>query len=155
MPTDNSLNPGKGELFQKKTAEILSTYFGVEFQLDYPIAIGNPPKNHRYDLVSSDMRYVGECKNYSWTETGNVPSAKMGFINEAVFYLSFLSPEIIRFVVMRKDTHQKRKESLAEYYYRTYQHLLNGISILEVDITLGTLREINAPEKKLEIQGNH
>jgi len=54
----------------------------------------------------------------------------------------------MRFVLMRKDTHQKRKESLAEYYYRTYQHLLNGISIFEVDITFGTLKEINAPEKK-------
>ncbi len=154
VPTANSLNPSKGEFFQKKAAEILSTYFGVNFQLDYSIAIGNPPKNHRYDLVSSNMRYVGECKNYSWTETGNIPSAKMGFINEALFYLSFLPPDIMRFVVMRKDTHQKRKESLAEYYYRTYQHLLNGISIFEVDITLGTLKEINAPEKNFGIQRN-
>ncbi|HEY9206414.1 MAG TPA: hypothetical protein VIO58_10890 [Candidatus Methanoperedens sp.] len=152
MPSDNSLNPSKGKLFQIKTSEILSKYFDVEFQLDYPIAIGNPPKSHRYDLVSSDLRYIGECKNYSWTETGNVPSAKMGFINEALFYLSFLPPETMRFVVLRKDTHQQRKISLAEYYYRTYQRLLNGISIFEADITLGTLKEINAPEKKTGIQ---
>jgi len=85
---------------------------------------------------------MGECKNYSWTETGNIPSAKMGFVNEAVFYLSFLPPEIVRFVVMWKDTHPRRRESLADYYYRTYHHLLNGVLILEVDMGSGKLREI-------------
>jgi len=149
MQTENSLNPAKGKLFQKQTDEILSKHFDVEFQLDYPIAIGNPPKKHKFDLVSSDMRYVGECKNYSWTVTGNVPSAKMGFTNEAVFYLSFLPHEIKRFVALRRDTHQKRKESLAEYYYRTYQHLLNGISIIEVDVDLGTLKKISVPKENL------
>ena len=62
-------------------------------------------------------------------------------------------PKEIRTGLFRQAD-QKRKESLAEYYYRTYQHLLNGISIFEVDITLGTLKEINAPEKKPRIQRN-
>ena len=142
MPTDNRLNPGKGHAFQKLAAEMLSQHFGVEFRLDHPIRIGNPPKEHRFDLVSVDSLYVGECKNYAWTETGNVPSAKMGFVNEAVFYLSFLSPEIVRFVVMRKDTHPRQRESLADYYYRTYHHLLNGIFVVEVDTESRKLREI-------------
>ena len=142
MPANNRLNPRKGRAFQKLAAEILSRHFGVEFRLDYPIPIGNPPKEHRFDLVSIDSRYVGECKSYSWTEGGNVPSAKMGFVNEAVFYLLFLSPEIVRFVVMRKDIHPRRGESLADYYYRTYHHLLNGVLILEVDTESGKLREI-------------
>ena len=76
MQPENSLNPAKGKLFQKQTDEILSTQFGVEFQLDYPISIGNSPNKHKFDLVSADMRYVGECKNYSWTVSGNVPSVK-------------------------------------------------------------------------------
>ncbi len=71
--------------------------------MDAPIPIGRPAKGHRFDLVSEDGRYVGECKNYSWTEGGNVPSAKMGFINEAVFYLSWLPKSASRFVVMRRD----------------------------------------------------
>lgn len=142
MPTDNRLNTGKGRSFQKQVAEILSSYFDIEFRLECPIPIGNPPKEHCFDLVSADLRYVGECKNYSWTESGNVPSAKMGFVNEAVFYLSFLSPETVRFVIMRKDTHPRRRESLADYYYRTYRHLLNGVFIIEVDVGNGTLREI-------------
>lgn len=142
MPTDNSLNTAKGRLFQRQVAKILSRHFGVEFQLDYPIQIGNPPKEHRFDLVSVDSRYIGECKSYSWTESGNVPSAKMGFVNEAVFFLSFLSPSMVRFIVMRKDLHPKRRETVADFYYRTYRHLLNGVLIIEVDVESGTLRKI-------------
>ncbi|VVB96563.1 Uncharacterised protein [uncultured archaeon] len=142
MATDNSLNTGKGRSFQKQASELLSHFFGVEFRLGYPIPIGIPPKEHRFDLVSADSRYVGECKNYSWTEGGNVPSAKMGFVNEAVFYLSFLSPEIIRFIVMRKDIHPTRRESVADYYHRTYHHLLKGVFIIEVNVENGAIKEI-------------
>lgn len=115
--------------FQNQVAELLSGYFGVSFGQNRPIAIGNPPKYHRFDLVSSDMRYIGECKDYSWTESGNAPSAKLAAVNEAIFYLSFLPRDVVRFVVMRRAVHPKRKETLAEYYYRTYRHLLQGILI--------------------------
>lgn len=131
---ENSLNPGKGAQFQERAAKLLSEHLQTEFQIDYSIAIGNPPKGHKFDLVSSDLQYVGECKNYSWTKSGNVPSAKMGFVNEAAFYLSFLPKGITRFIVMRKDVHPKRNETLAEYYYRTYNHLLQGLIIFEVCI---------------------
>ncbi len=138
----NRQNPGRGAQFQKKASEILSKHFKVKFEIEYLLQIGNPPKGHRYDLASSDLQYVGECKNYSWTESGNVPSAKMGFINEAVFYLSLLPNDIKRLIVMRKDVHPKRSETLAEYYYRTYQHLLQGVTILEVDLDNDTVKEI-------------
>ncbi len=88
----NSLNTGKGRSFQELSSRMISRHFDTTFGLDVSIPIGNPPKEHRFDLVSKDVRYVGECKNYSWTETGNMPSAKMGFVNEAVFYLTFLPP---------------------------------------------------------------
>ena len=66
----------------------------------------------------------------------------MGFINEVVFYLSFLSPETIRFVTMRKDVHPRRHERLADCYCRTYRHLSGGVFIIEVDLDNGTLRQI-------------
>ncbi len=142
VSSENRPSPGKGKRFQEKAAELLSERFQVEFRLDYPIAIGNPPKDHRFDLVSSDRRHVGECKNYSWTKTGNVPSAKMGAVNEAVFYLSFLPKDTIRFVVMRKSVHPTRDETLADYYYRTYRHLLQGVLVLEIDLENDTIRKI-------------
>jgi hypothetical protein len=90
MPDANSLNTSKGRKFQLLAAEVLSSHFGVEFFLDHPLPIGDPARPHGFDLVSSDLLVIGECKSYSWTESGNVPSAKMGFVNEATFYLSFL-----------------------------------------------------------------
>jgi hypothetical protein len=66
----------------------------------------------------------------------------MGFVNEAVFYLTFLPAEITRFVVMTKAEHKSRNERLADYYHRTYRHLLRDISIIEVDIVNKTLRNI-------------
>ena len=66
------------------------------------------------------------------------PHAQMGFVNEAVFYLSFLPKHVIRFVVMRKDTHRRRDETLADYCCRTYHHLLQGVFVLEIDLENNT-----------------
>ena len=71
-----------------------------------------------------------------------MPSAKLGFVNEAVFYLSFLPEHIVRFVVMRKDTHPIKSETLAEYYFRTYRHLLKGVFVLEIELENDAAREI-------------
>jgi len=141
MPEPNSMNPAKGRQFQKLAAKVLSNHFGVDFDIEYPIEIGNPPKQHNFDLASKDLQYIGESKNYSWTEGGNVPSAKMAFVNEAVFYLQHLSNDINRFVVMRKDYNAKRKETIAEYYHRTNYHLLNGVFIIEIDTETLDVRE--------------
>ena len=142
MPTPNSMNTAKGRDFQTKAAEILARHFKVGFRTEYPVPIGNPSKEHKFDLVSDDLYYIGESKNYSWTEGGNVPSAKMGFLNEAVFYLQHLPKDKKRFVVMRKDIDTKHTESLAEYYYRTNRHLLNGVLIFEIDVITETIREL-------------
>ena len=134
MPEPNNMNTGKGKNFQSIAAEVLGYHFQVKFQTEHPIPIGNPPKNHKFDLVSDNGKYVGECKNYSWTEGGNVPSAKMGFINEAVFYLQHLPSDKYRFVVLRRDIDNKHTETLADYYYRTNKHLLNGVFVIEIDV---------------------
>ena len=83
------------------------------------IKIGNPPKSHSFDLVSEDTSIIVECKNYSYTETGNIPSAKMAFINEAVLYLSHAPKTAKKIIVLREEYHPKRKDSLAKYYRRT------------------------------------
>jgi hypothetical protein len=131
MPWDNAENPGKGRRFQALAAELLGQHLGTRFLLDEPIGIGRPPKPHRFDLVSVDRRHVGECKNHAWTETGNMPSAKMAVLNEAVLYLSHLPAETRKFIALRLDRHQRRDETLVAYYVRTYRHLLDGLTILE------------------------
>lgn len=108
MPEPNSANTGKGRSFQEAAAILLSDHFGVTFFLEQAISIGLPPKPHRFDLVSNDGKYVCETKNYCWTEGGNVPSAKMGFLNEAVFYLQHISTSPFRYIVLRRDCHLKK-----------------------------------------------
>lgn len=142
MPSNNAANPARGRLFRDQARKALTKHYGIEFLIEHPVAIGNPPKEHRFDLASVDSRYVAECKNYSWTETGNIPSAKMAFCNEAVFYLSHVPRDVRKLLIMRKDTHPKRRETLAQYYKRINQHLLNEVAVIEFDPNSGKLTEI-------------
>lgn len=106
----NSQNPGIGKAFEIAVIKWFENEYKELFESNCSISIGNPPKAHRFDVVSKDRKIVAECKCYTWTETGNVPSAKMGFVNEAAFYLSFIDSDT--FIVMKKSTHQKRLEIL-------------------------------------------
>ena len=141
----NRDNPRKGAEFQKRTAEFLTQKFKKEFILEKKIAIGfdsEEKKEHKFDLVSADDSIAVECKRYTWTETGNVPSAKMGFCNEAAFYLSFLPDSVDKYIVMLESRHPKHDETLAEYYYRMNRHLLGDIKIAEFNPETGFFRVI-------------
>ena len=136
----NSDNPRVGKAFQIAVKEWFDEAYDRTFSLEQKILIGNPQKLHSFDIADQNESVVIECKCYTWTETGNVPSAKMGFTNEAAFYLSFL-PEITeKIIVMLRANHPKRSETLAEYYFRTYRHLLGKIKVYEFDIQT---REMN------------
>lgn len=137
----NSENPKVGKDFELVVKKLFEKEYNQPFELYKKIEIGNPPKEHCFDISNHNASIVAECKCYTWTETGHVPSAKMACLNEAVFYLSFLPQKTIKYVVMPKAKHSKRTETLAEYYYRRYHHLLNDIQILEYD--LGTLEYHN------------
>lgn len=121
-----------GESFQILAGKALGRRFETSFSLNRPIPIGDPPKHHRFDLVSVDGRYVAECKAYSWTESGNVPSAKIATANEAVFYLSLLPDNVTKLLVLRRSESPGRKETVARYYARLQRHLLGCISVLEL-----------------------
>ena len=94
--------------------------------------IGNPGKEQAFDLANQDRSVVIECKNYTWTKAGNVPRAKISTLNEAVLYFSFLDENVQKILCLMKSEHPERKETLAEYYAHTYDHLLRDIIIHEV-----------------------
>jgi hypothetical protein len=147
-PKSNRNNPRRGRRFEELAQACLTCYFQTNLDRKQPIEIGRPPKSHCFDLASADRRIVGECKNYSWTASGNVPSAKLGFLNEAAFYLSFLPQSTIRFIVLRRQMKPRstrtsaRGEPLADYYHRTHRHLLNGTIVLEIDSRTKTVRSV-------------
>lgn len=127
----NTDNPRNGALFQEQVKRWFEEHYHKTFELEKKIAIGNPPKEHKFDIVDESETIIIECKRYTWTETGNVPSAKMGFTNEAAFYLSFLNEKCEKYIVMLYSYHEKRHETLAEYYYRTNRHLLGSVKVAE------------------------
>ena len=136
----NSDNPRNGADFQRQVLEWFRKNYDSDFELEKKIPIGNPAKDHKFDIVDTAGTIAIECKRYTWTETGNVPSAKMGFTNEAAFYLSFLPETYEKYIVMLKSHHPKRKESLADYYYRTNRHLLGKTKVAEYDPEQNELR---------------
>ena len=83
----NSDNPKVGKDFQRKVLSIAQKTFNMPFDEEKVVPVGNPPKEHRFDVVSADGDIIIECKCYTWTNGGNVPSAKMSTLNEAVLYL--------------------------------------------------------------------
>lgn len=140
----NSDNPKNGADFQLAVQQYFIREYGEGFELEKKIPIGDPAKDHRFDIVNSEKKMVIECKRYTWTETGNIPSAKMGFTNEAAFYLSFLPDTYEKYIVMLRSHHEKRSESLAEYYFRTNRHLLGKTIIAEYDPTADELHIVGS-----------
>lgn len=140
----NSDNPRNGAVFQGQVRDWFQKQHGPGFELETKIPIGDPAKNHKFDIVNLDKKIAIECKRYTWTETGNVPSAKMGFTNEAAFYLSFLPNTYEKYIVMLRSHHEKRNESLAEYYFRTNRHLIGKTKVAEYDPERDELRVISA-----------
>lgn len=135
----NSDNPRIGRIFQELTAKLLSEYYDIAFDTEIAIPIGEPAKLHRFDCVSIDKTIAVECKCYTWTHTGNIPSAKLAFLNQSVLYALLLPDGIKKVIAIQKAQHPRRAETLAEYYYRTYRHLLSGITLLEIDTNLNTV----------------
>jgi hypothetical protein len=66
----------------------------------------------------------------------------MATLNEAVLYLSNITKSIKKIIVLKKDYCNKRKISLADYYLKTHNHLLQNISILELDLENMALKTI-------------
>lgn len=142
----NSENPKVGREFQYSVKRWFEENTQLDFELEKKISIGNPAKLHSFDIAERNGRIVVECKCYTWTETGNVPSAKMGFVNEAAFYLSFLPQNVDKTIVMLKATHAKRTETLAEYYFRTNRHLIGKTKVMEYDVSTKNMRIVGRNE---------
>lgn len=84
MANLNSENPHVGRKLQEFVQTILKEKYDTYFQQETAIPIGRPPKEHKFDLANADKSIVAECKCYTWTDSGNVPSAKLMGLDEAV-----------------------------------------------------------------------
>ena len=91
-------------------------------------------KEHKFDLGCAKDKVIIECKSHTWTEGGNVPSAKLTTWDQAMLYF-FLAPRKYRKIfAMKKDLNPKTQESLASYYIRTHSHVIpDEVEFWEVD----------------------
>ena len=85
-------------------------------------------------LGSGDPPVLVECKSHTWTGGGNVPGAKLTSWNEAMLYF-LVAPDCYRKVLfVLRDFSERRNETLAEYYVRTYAHVIpDDVEVLEYD----------------------
>lgn len=98
-----------------------------------PIGISSK-KSHAFDLGNAKDKILVECKAHTWTEGGNVPSAKLTVWNEAMFFFYTGPPGYRKLLVVLRDFSARRNETLGAYYVRTYPHLIPGdVEVWEYD----------------------
>jgi len=136
-------NTQVGREFEEKAL----AYFerkGLRLTPGYSIKIGiNERKEHAFDLGDGDAKILVECKAHKWTESGNVPSAKVIAWNQAM-YLFHVAPSGYRKIMfVLKDFSRKRDETLGQYYLRTNPHLIpEGVEFWEFDETVNTAERL-------------
>ena len=126
-------NKKKGDGFRDLAMPILEKELNTILKPEVEISIGDQQIEHAFDLANENKSIVIECKNYTWTKAGNVPRAKISTINEAVLYFSFLDANVRKILCLKKSVRIKKQGSLADYYVRTYGHLLRDITVYEID----------------------
>lgn len=130
-------NKTKGDNLEAKVREYLNLWLPADDEKFKKRRIeigGREKKEHEFDLVNEKRRIAVECKNYSWTRSGNVPSAKRSILNEAALFMHFLGHEWKKFLVISKSTRHSAGETLAENYFKSNYPFLDDITVVEFDI---------------------
>jgi hypothetical protein len=107
----------------------------LEPNIKFPVGISKIKKDHAFDLGCLNEKVLVECKSHKWTRPNeNVPSAKLTVWNEAMYYFATIPKNYRKIMFVLRDYSEKRSETLAEYYIRTYRHLIpEGVELWEYD----------------------
>ena len=132
---DSISNAHVGSDFESAAREIFASQ-GLKLEKNFrlPLGVGEKKKDRRFDLGSKSSRIIVECKSYRWMKSGYVPSAKMTVWNEAMYYFQLAPKNFRKILFVLRHYNPKKKETLVEYYSRTYDHLIpDGVEIWEYD----------------------
>lgn len=102
-----------------------------QFQLEVSIPL-HGSKSHKFDLANLERDVVAECKAVGWTSGGNVPSAKIENLRGAVTHLRKIPGPSTSYLIIMKDSHPKKNETLAAYFVRLNKEILGPVNILEL-----------------------
>jgi hypothetical protein len=95
--------------------------FGVSIKLRIN---DSEPKPHKFDLGSVSQKVLVECKAHTWTEGGNVPSAKLTVWNEAMFFFHAAPSGYRKILFVLHHFSDKKNITLGGYYTKTNSHLI-------------------------------
>ncbi len=125
----------------------------LEKNIKIDIGIENISKLHAFDLGSKEQKIIVECKSHKWTSGENVPSAKMSVWNEAMYYFVASPNNFRKIMFVLYDYSVKRKKTLAQYYLRTYEHLVpKDVEFWEYEEGIGV--KILHPNKSFHLTAN-
>jgi hypothetical protein len=104
-----------------RDAEAKAQYFFAQRDLHLSPGIAleigiNGRKLHNFDLGDKQKKVVVECKAHTWTEGGNVSSAKIAAWNQAMFFFYAAPLGYRKILFVLRDFSQRRNETLGEYY---------------------------------------
>ncbi len=104
----------------------------LERNIKIPVGVEKTKKEHAFDLGCLKQKVIVECKSHKWTAGTNVPSAKLTVWNEAMYYFVTAPKDFRKIMFVLYDYSEKRRETLAQYYLRTYKHLIpSDVEFLE------------------------
>jgi hypothetical protein len=130
-----SSNAAVGREFED-AAQIFFHSEGVVLARNFDVPVGYKlRKNKRFDLGSASPRILVECKSYTWTASGNRPSAKIRGMNEAMLLFSVAPRDYRKILFVLKHLHPHSKVSLISHYIKNNGHLIGpGVEIWEFDL---------------------
>ncbi|MDB5632673.1 MAG: hypothetical protein JWR49_1528 [Tardiphaga sp.] len=130
-----SSNAAVGREFEE-AAQIFFHSEGVVLARNFVVPVGYKlRKNKRFDLGSASPRILVECKSYTWTASGNRPSAKIRGMNEAMLLFSVAPRDYRKILFVLKHLHPHSKVSLISHYIKNNGHLIGpGVEIWEFDL---------------------
>ena len=119
---------------------------GIRVAAKFPVQVGisELKKTHSFDLGSEDPPVIVECKCKRWTTGGNVASAKVTVWNEAMYYFHSSPPKYRKILFTLHHKRNDAGETLAEYYLRTYAHLIPPkVEVWEYNEATSTVRVLH------------
>jgi hypothetical protein len=128
-------NAHAGREFEE-AARIFFEGTGISLNAAFPVPVGGRVKKlHKFDLGSDSPAIVVECKSYTWTESGNSPSAKVRGMNEVMLLFGACPDHYRKILFVLKHLRLRTQQSLAAHYIRTQGHLIpEGVEIWEFDM---------------------
>lgn len=138
-------NVRRGQEFAAAVGRYLAE-LGLDLEPEYPARVGiggKSTKSHRFDFGSASV--LVECKCYGWTEEGNIPSAKISTLNEAMMYFHSTPAHYRKMLFLPKTVKNgaRRIETFAEYYVRLHGHFIPAsVELWELDVVTRVGRQV-------------